>query len=205
MPLTLCSNTRSIWGLGPLVMTVRALAWVTDLTVAALSQGTPKIEPAPPKNTKRSRSRWKPEPLTIFLSGLLTISLDGKGKGVRLMQQLRQNYNLNPSLYLKIVVTFHKILVLTVFLYLHCIRVSSSVYSCCFLYSEDLLAYVSSLCHTHVVIWDSRKIRMKTNKAGTTQANIIQTGNGFFSPNGLIIQPLADGLDTVSPFGTTSF
>lgn len=99
--------------------------------------------------------------------------------------------------------------------YLHCIIVSSSVSSCCFLYSENLLAYVSSLSvnlnvfsseyHTHVVIWDSRKIRMKTNKAGTTQANIIQTGNGFFSPNGLMIQPLADGLDTVSPFGTTSF
>jgi len=56
-----------------------------------------------------------------------------------------------------------------------------------------------------VVIWDSRKIRMKTNKAGTTQANINQIGNGFFSPNGLMSQPLADVLDTVSPFGTTSF
>lgn len=75
IPLILCSITFSISGLGPLDITVKALAWVTDRTVAALSQGTPKIEEMPPMVTKMSRSQWNPEPFTIFLSGLLTISL----------------------------------------------------------------------------------------------------------------------------------
>lgn len=75
MPLILCSITFSITGFGPLLMTVRALAWVTDRTVAALSHGTPNIAPRPPMPTSTSRSKWKPEPLTIFLSGLLTIRL----------------------------------------------------------------------------------------------------------------------------------
>jgi len=58
---------------------------------------------------------------------------------------------------------------------------------------------------THVVIWDSRKMRMKTNIAGTTEANIIHTGKGLCSPIGLIIQPRILGLDTWRPLGTTSF
>lgn len=60
-------------------------------------------------------------------------------------------------------------------------------------------------CVTHVVIWDSRKMRMKTSSAGTQQAAIIQTGKGFFSPMGLINQPLSLGLVTSTPLGTTSF
>lgn len=75
MPLTLCSWTFSISAFGPLDMTVRALAWVTDRTVAALSQGMPKMEAMPPMTTRRSRSKWKPDPFIIFLSGLLTIKL----------------------------------------------------------------------------------------------------------------------------------
>lgn len=58
---------------------------------------------------------------------------------------------------------------------------------------------------THVVIWDSRKIRMKTSTAGTQQAPIIQMGKGLFSPMGLINQPLTLGLVTLMPIGTTSF
>lgn len=58
---------------------------------------------------------------------------------------------------------------------------------------------------THVVIWDSRKMRMKTSSAGTQQAPIIQPGKGFFSPMGLMIQPLALGLVTSTPLGTRSF
>lgn len=58
---------------------------------------------------------------------------------------------------------------------------------------------------THVVIWDSMKMRMKTSTAGTQQAPIIQIGKGFFSPMGLMIQPLDLGLVTSIPFGTTSF
>lgn len=58
---------------------------------------------------------------------------------------------------------------------------------------------------THVVIWDSRKMRMKTSSAGTQQAAIIQMGKSFFSPMGLINQPLTLGLVTWTPFGTTSF
>lgn len=58
---------------------------------------------------------------------------------------------------------------------------------------------------THVVIWDSRKMRMKTSSAGTQQAAIIQMGKSFFSPMGLINQPLTLGLVTSTPFGTTSF
>lgn len=75
MPLILCSSTFSISGFGPLDMTVKALAWVTDRTVAALIQGTPKIEAMPPMVTRMSRSQWNPDPFTIFLSGLLTIRL----------------------------------------------------------------------------------------------------------------------------------
>lgn len=75
MPLTLCSITFSITGFGPLLITVRALAWVTDRTVAALSHGTPNNAASPPMPTKTSKSKWNPEPLTIFLSGLLTIRL----------------------------------------------------------------------------------------------------------------------------------
>ena len=74
-PLTLCSRTLWIWGVGPLLMTVRALAWVTERTVAALSQGSPNTALRPPMDTSSSRSQWKPEPFTIFLSGLLTIRL----------------------------------------------------------------------------------------------------------------------------------
>lgn len=58
---------------------------------------------------------------------------------------------------------------------------------------------------TNVVIWDSRKMRMKTSRAGTQHAPIIQAGKGFFSPRGLMNQPLASGLDTIRPLGTTSF
>lgn len=75
IPLILCSSTLLTSGLGPLDMMVRALAWVTDRTVAALSQGDPKREAIPPIATMRSKSKWKPEPFTNFLSGLLTISL----------------------------------------------------------------------------------------------------------------------------------
>lgn len=64
-------------------MTVRALAWVTDRTVAALNQGTPKIDEIPPMMTRRSRSKWKPDPFIIFRSGLLTISLRFHTKRVR--------------------------------------------------------------------------------------------------------------------------
>lgn len=54
---------------------MRALACVTDRTVAALNQGTPKIDEMPPMVTRRSRSKWKPDPFIIFRSGLLTIRL----------------------------------------------------------------------------------------------------------------------------------
>lgn len=157
MPLILCSTTFSISGLGPLDMTVRALACVTDRTVAALNQGTPKIDEIPPMVTRRSRSKWKPDPFIIFRSGLLTISL-----------RLHREREIETS------------------------HLGSS-FNCC------------AANGTHVVIWDSRKIRMNTSKAGTQQAGIIQIGKGFFSPMGLMNQPLTLGLVTWIPFGTTSF
>lgn len=58
-----------------LLMTVRAFTWVTERTVAAVSQGRPKSGQIAPKVTIRSRSRWKPEPLIKRLSFLLTIKL----------------------------------------------------------------------------------------------------------------------------------
>lgn len=58
---------------------------------------------------------------------------------------------------------------------------------------------------THVVIWDSMKMRIKTSRAGTQQAPIIQIGKSFFNPMGLMNQPLALGSVTSIPFGTTSF
>lgn len=163
MPLILCSTTFSISGLGPLDMTVRALAWVTDRTVAALNQGTPKIDEIPPMVTRMSRSQWKPDPFIIFRSGLLTISLRfHREKGAREERKI--------SLHL-----------------------------------WSLLDCSCTGTGTHVVIWDSRKIRMNTSRAGTQQAGIIQIGKSFFSPMGLMNQPLTFGLVTSIPFGTTSF
>lgn len=81
-PVTRCSFTSSILGFSPgamaLLMTVRALTWVTERTVAAVSQGSPKRAQSPPIVPMSSRSRWKPEPFSSFLSFLLTISLGGK-------------------------------------------------------------------------------------------------------------------------------
>lgn len=57
----------------------------------------------------------------------------------------------------------------------------------------------------HVVICVSRKMRMKTKRAGTTEANIIQMGKLLSFPMGLINQPRADELVTSSPLGTFSF
>lgn len=56
-----------------------------------------------------------------------------------------------------------------------------------------------------MVICVSRKMRMKTRRAGTTEANIIQMGKGLSFPMGLINQPRADELVTSSPLGTFSF
>lgn len=164
MPLILCSITFSITGFGPLLMTVRALAWVTDRTVAALSHGTPNIAPRPPMPTSTSRSKWKPEPLTIFLSGLLTIRLQS---GATQKKKRKKSQGI--------------VYVLNLWLTL----VTSNT--------------------TYVVIWDSRKIRIKTSKAGTQQANIIHTGKVWCSPKGLISQPRLSGLDTIRPLGTTNF
>lgn len=58
---------------------------------------------------------------------------------------------------------------------------------------------------SYVVIWDSRKMRMKTSRAGRAEANIIQMGNGLYKPSGWMSQPRAEVLDTVSPLGTLSF
>lgn len=70
---------------------------------------------------------------------------------------------------------------------------------------EDLVSYVPGGVMTYVVIWDSRKMRMKTSKAGMQDANINHTGKDWCSPKGLMSQPLFSGLDTVNPLGTTSF
>lgn len=58
---------------------------------------------------------------------------------------------------------------------------------------------------THVVIWVSMKMRIKTSRAGKQQANIIQMGNSVSKPRGLMIQPLLSGLVTENPLGTLSF
>lgn len=78
-PVTLCSFTSWIRGLSPgataLLITVRALTWVTERTVAAAIHGRPNRAELPPSTTIRSRSRWKPEPFTNIRSFLLTIRL----------------------------------------------------------------------------------------------------------------------------------
>lgn len=78
-PVSLCSFTSWIMGFSPgavaLLMTVRALTWVTERTVAAVSHGRPKRGQMAPRMTMSRRSRWKPEPLTRRRSFLLTISL----------------------------------------------------------------------------------------------------------------------------------
>lgn len=58
---------------------------------------------------------------------------------------------------------------------------------------------------THVVICVSMKMRMKTRRAGTTDAPIIQTGKDCLSPKGLINQPRLSGDVTEKPEGTLSF
>lgn len=64
-----------------MLMTVRALAWVTERTVAAASQGSPKRAQKPPMATISRRSRWKPEPFCSLRSFLLMISLGRGGEG----------------------------------------------------------------------------------------------------------------------------
>lgn len=77
--MTRCSFTSWILGLSPgataLLITVRALACVTERTVAAASQGSPKSAKKPPMATMSSRSRWNPEPFCSIRSFLLMISL----------------------------------------------------------------------------------------------------------------------------------
>lgn len=58
---------------------------------------------------------------------------------------------------------------------------------------------------TYEVICVSMKMRMKTKRAGTTDAPIIQVGNGCLSPKGLMNQPLLSGDVTEKPEGTLSF
>lgn len=80
-PVSLCSFTSWMRGLSPgataLLMTVRALTWVTERTVAAAIHGRPNRAEQPPSTTISSRSRWKPEPLVSIRSFLLTIRLQG--------------------------------------------------------------------------------------------------------------------------------
>lgn len=81
-PVTRCSRTSWIWGLSPgamaVRMTVSALTWVTERTVAAVSQGNPNSPQRPPREPIKSRSRWKPEPLSSLRAFWLTMSLRGR-------------------------------------------------------------------------------------------------------------------------------
>lgn len=64
-------------------ITVRALTWVTERTVAAVSQGNPNSPQSPPREPISSRSRWKPEPLSSLRAFWLTMSLQGEdGRGL---------------------------------------------------------------------------------------------------------------------------
>lgn len=58
---------------------------------------------------------------------------------------------------------------------------------------------------SYVVIWDSRKMRMKTSSAGRAEANIIQMGKWEYKPSGWMTQPRAELLDNLKPLGTLSF
>lgn len=58
---------------------------------------------------------------------------------------------------------------------------------------------------THVVIWVSMKMSMKTRMAGSRLATIIHTGKELFSPRGLMTQPRFFGAVTENPLGTLSF
>lgn len=84
-PVTLCSFTSWMRGLSPgataVLMTVRALTWVTERTVAAAIHGRPKRAELPPRTTMSSRSRWKPEPFSSIRSFLLTMSLKERKGG----------------------------------------------------------------------------------------------------------------------------
>lgn len=63
-------------------MTVKALVWVTERTVAADNQGNPNSAEIPPTTTIMRRSRWKPVPFVSILSFLLQISLTDKHRGM---------------------------------------------------------------------------------------------------------------------------
>ncbi len=150
-----------------LLMTVSAFTWVTERTVAAVSQGRPRSGQIAPKVTIRSRSRWKPEPLAKCRSFLLTIKL-----------QMGRNWNKEPQWHLN--------------------RIA---------FPSELRQNISrTICQlTHVVIWVSMNMRIKTSRAGITEAPIIQTGKGCLSPKGLINQLRLSGDVTEKPEGTFSF
>lgn len=46
---------------------------------------------------------------------------------------------------------------------------------------------------------------MKTSRAGSAEANIIQMGKWLYRPSGWMTQPRAEALDTLRPSGTESF
>lgn len=58
---------------------------------------------------------------------------------------------------------------------------------------------------SHAVIWVSMKIRMRTRRAGTAAATIIQGGKGRALPRGGMNHVRLWGEVTESPVGTVSF
>lgn len=71
--------------------------------------------------------------------------------------------------------------------------------------TQNLKLTVKTESQTHVVICVSMKMRMKTRRAGTTEAPIIHVGKACLSPNGLMNQPRLSGDVTEKPEGTFSF
>lgn len=181
-PVTLCSFTSWTRGLSPgataLLMTVRALTWVTERTVAAAIHGRPNRAEVPPRKTISSRSRWKPEPFTSIRSFLLTIRLQEVGENVRRRNVFKLN-TANDTL-----PSFQQHWVFT-----------SIVLPPCTVITE----------FSHVVICVSMKMRMKTSRAGKQQPNIIQMGKSPLVPRGLMTHFRLSGLVTEKPSGTSSF
>lgn len=101
-PVTRCSRTSWIWGLSPgamaVRMTVNALTWVTERTVAAVSQGNPNNPQRPPKEPIKSRSRWKPEPLSSLRAFWLTMSLWGRERRSQLAGKTIMHMTFTQSL-----------------------------------------------------------------------------------------------------------
>lgn len=75
------------------LMTVRAEVWDTVLTQAGPMKGAPKSPDTKLMKQERIRSQWKPDPFTMFFSGLLKIRLEMKKRAKKMIRFCGRHVN----------------------------------------------------------------------------------------------------------------